>query len=84
MEFMIKLRCSPRAAIGRLSHQSTVGRELVNGCMRWIYAEYYMPSTKIYIIGFLQVKAEMALGKLVQKDTGNLATDMDGNLRTVR
>ena len=36
LEFMIKLRCSPRAAIGRLSHQSTVGRELVNGCMRWI------------------------------------------------
>ena len=52
--------------------------------MRWIYAIYYMPSTKIYIIGFLQVKAEMVLGKLVQKDTGNLANDMDGNLRTVR
>ena len=49
---MIKLRCSPRAAIGRLSHQSTVGRELVNGCMRWIYNIYYMPSTKIYIIVF--------------------------------
>ena len=44
---MIKLRCSPHAAIGRLSHQSTVGRELVNGCMRWLYAIYYMPSTKI-------------------------------------
>ena len=34
LEFMINLRCSPRAAIGRLSHQSTVGRELVNGYMR--------------------------------------------------
>ena len=44
-----------------------------------------MPPAKTYIfLGFLQVKAEMVLGKLVQKDTGNLATDMDGNLRTVR
>ena len=43
-----------------------------------------MPPAKIFIfLGFLQVKAEMVLGKLVQKD-GNLATDMDGNLRTVR
>ena len=31
----------------------------------------------------VQVKAEMALGRLVQKD-GHLATDMDGNPRQVR
>ena len=30
-----------------------------------------------------QVKAEMVLGRLVQKD-GHLATDMDGNPRQVR
>ena len=58
LEFMIKSRCSPRAAIGRLSHQSTVGRELVNGCMRLIYAIYYMSSIRhilhLHNLGFFR------------------------------
>ena len=35
------------------------------------------------LILWLQVKAEMVLGRLVQKD-GHLATDVDGNPRKVR
>ena len=47
-----------------------------------LYAIY--KDLHVHNLFFFQVKAEMVLGKLVQKDTGNLATDMDGNLRTVR
>ena len=85
-------RCSRRVDIGRPSRQRTPGPELANGCTRWrnssnltflVIALQWRISSDKKLILWLQVKAEMVLGRLVQKD-GHLATDVDGNPRKVR
>ena len=85
-------RCSRRVDIGRPSRQRTPGPELANGCTRWknssnltflVSALQWRISSDKKLILWLQVKAEMVLGRLVQKD-GHLATDVDGNPRKVR
>ena len=60
---------------------------------QWLYEveKFFQPyfslqwriSSDKKLILWLQVKAEMVLGRLVQKD-GHLATDVDGNPRKVR